>query len=84
MGVNDSTMTSGGLYSCDISYGDGTNQVILGSDKLYHIASSNEDLNSRLQPPFPCEVPAGATIYGRMQCSGTADAGLSMAAYGVY
>jgi hypothetical protein len=84
MGCNDATMTNGLCYSTDISFGDGTNQIILGQDRFYYIRSTSEDLSGALYPPFPCEVPAGATIYGRMQCSGTPDAGLSMIAYGVY
>ena len=28
-------------------------------------------------------VPAGSTVYARLQCSGTADTGLSMAAWAV-
>jgi hypothetical protein len=84
MGYNNAVMTSGLMYHADISFGDGTNQVILGQDKPCTIRTSNEDFNCALTPSFPCLVKGGSTIYGRLQCSGTANTGLSMAAYGVY
>jgi len=84
MGINDTTMSSGNIYTTDISYGDGTNQIILGQDRQHTILTVSEDLNSSCYPPMPVVVPAGGSIYGRMQCSGTADSSLTMVAYGVY
>ena len=85
MGINDGTMSSGNIHHADISYGDGTNQIMLDMDRGFTISTTSEDLNTRggLYAPF-CNVPAGSTIYGRLQVNGTADSGLSMAAYGVY
>lgn len=82
MGCNDTTMAAISYYA-DLSYGDGTNQVDIGRDKCY-ISTSVEGLGNMGYPDNYCSVPAGGTIYGRLQCSGTADSGLSMAAYGVY
>lgn len=84
MGVNDSSMTSGGIYTTDIGVGDGTNINIIEQDKRYFISSASEDLSGVLTPEAYFPVASGQTIYGRMQCSGTADSALSMAAYGVY
>lgn len=84
MGVNDSSMTNSNAYALDLSYGDGTNQVIIDQDKMHVVASATEELSGQLRGHSYCDVPAGATIYGRMQCSGTPDSNLSMAAYGVY
>lgn len=82
MGCNDGTMTAL-LYHADLSYGDGTNQVMIGQDKVYY-AGATEQLGCGVYGPNYCAVPGGSTIYGRLQCSGTADSALSMAAYGVY
>lgn len=82
MGCNDTTMSALN-YHADLSYGDGTNQIIIGQDKIYS-ATSGELLGSIGNPPLLCHVPSGGGIYGRLQCSGTADSGLSMAAYGVF
>ena len=84
MGINDGTMTTGQSYHTDLSYGDGTNQVMIDRDKKYDVNSSSEVLECGLRMPSCVNVPIGGTIYGRMQCSGTADSGTSMAAYGVY
>lgn len=79
-----SSDTMGGVtWTADTSYGDGTNQVPLIYDALYN--STGSEQISRLNPyPALCCVPAGSTIYGRLQCSGTPTAGPTMAAYGVY
>lgn len=84
MGVADASLSAGGLYHGDLSYGDGTNQIIIDQDKYFHVNATAEDLSGQLRPPAYCDVPAGGGIYGRLQCSGTADSALSMAAYGVY
>jgi hypothetical protein len=82
IGVNDAGMNSG-IYHADLSYGDGTNQKVIGLDKWY-MSSNAEILSSVIFPAQYCHVPVGGTIYGRLQFSGTASAALSMAAYGVY
>lgn len=82
MGCNDTTMANL-VYHGDLSYGNGTNQVIIGRDKPFY-AGATEQLGSASCMPLYCDVPAGSTLYGRLQCSGTADAALSMAAYGVF
>lgn len=82
MGCNDSSMTVV-WYHADLSYGNGTNQRIIIQDQFFW-ATSSEVLGNYLYPPGQVLVPVGGTIYGRLQCSGTADSNLSLAAYGVY
>lgn len=84
IGISDTTMTLANTYAADLSFGDGTNQTMLEQDKLFTVPSVAETLTSRQSLPVFYPVPAGSTIYGRLQCSGTADSSLSMAAYGVY
>jgi hypothetical protein len=49
------------------------------------ISTSIEQLSQlpAIKPVMAEPVAAETTIYGRMQCSGTADSNLSMIAYGV-
>lgn len=82
MGCNDSTM-GGKIYHADLSYGDGTNQIIIGEDKAY-TATASEQLGCNTMAGTHLNVPAGGSIYGRLQCSATQDSALSMAAYNVY
>jgi hypothetical protein len=83
LGVNTISMGSN-AYHAELSYGDGTNNKILVPDQLF-AATSSETLCNIPSSPFPSCAPAGSTIYGRLQYSGsTPDSNLSMAAYGVY
>lgn len=82
MGVNDGTMAALS-YGVDLSYGNGTNQITIDSDKRY-ISATTESLASELGLPMGCNVPVGGALYGRISCSGTPDSNVSMAAYGVY
>lgn len=85
MGVNDSTMTSGNMYSADLAYGSSTTvNAIIIRDQVWVIPDANESL---------CNIPSleggerfvknGSGIYVRSQCSGTSDSAISYAAYGV-
>lgn len=82
MGVNDTTMAAL-VYAADLASGDASNKRVIIQDQLFN-SSSAEALSS---PPMTvgCEmdVAAGVNVYGRLQCSGTADSSLSMAAYGL-
>lgn len=81
-GLNDAAMAGDVSFTCDLSTGDGTNQspiitdVLMGTTALEQMALANSPEGWR-------DVPAGATIYGRMQGSGTAESNHSLAAYGV-
>lgn len=82
MGVNNAA-TAALFYSTDLSYGDGTNNKLIIPDKSYQ-TTAGELLGNFGNMSMYATVPVGATIYGRAQCSGTPDSGLSLAAYGVY
>lgn len=81
-GVNDSTMTALAYFG-DLSVGDGTNFSVIIKDMLWRTDSSER--SSFYNPSSGCEKYVGTSgvLYARLQCSGTADASLSMAAYGV-
>lgn len=84
VGCNDGTM-SALIYHAELSAdNNATRPKILIPDVVIE-ASSTEQFSKNLQPALFTgdEVVAGATIYGRLQCSGTADSSLSMIAYGV-
>lgn len=80
LGCNNNAQ-NGLFYFADMSVGDGTNQLFVQPRSLYRNDTSEAD--SLIQFPAYADLPAGAILYGRMQCSGTAESGLSMAAYGV-
>jgi hypothetical protein len=68
----------------DLGVGDGTNNRIVILDKTVGTVTTEA---VAVGPPqaWQCgaDVPSGTGVYGRMQCSGTQDANLSMIAYGV-
>lgn len=81
IGVNDSTMTDGIIYHADLSAGSAGGDMMIIEDQLV-VSGSGEQWSFRPPPGTgPKTIGGGATVYGRMQCSGTADSGLSMAAY---
>ena len=63
----------------DLSYGDSTNNVIIMRDVL--VTTNFDEHCTLVNYPAWCSVPAGATIYGRLQCNGVADASCGMAAF---
>lgn len=83
--INNATMT-GLTYHIDLSYSTdgGTTKILLVEDQ-YVIATSGESVgfDSKYRLLAFADIPAGATIYGRAQCSGAPDAGFSMAAWAV-
>ncbi len=85
MGVNDSSMTSANIYTADLGYGSvGTFRLII-SDQLFSIPNSTERLwTTGTSDGCFAEVASGGDVVARLQCSGTADSNLSLAAYGVY
>jgi hypothetical protein len=85
VGVNDSGMGGGSShigYTAELSTGNGTNNLIIIPDTILNM-SSGEELEVHPHLGWR-DVVSGATIYGRLQCNGTADTGISMAAYGVH
>jgi len=84
MGCNDSTMTANGMYFVDLAYGDATNKHIIIKDLNINVPTANEALStSGAEMGCYRNVPSGSNIYGRVQCSGTADSLISLIAYGV-
>ncbi len=81
VGIDDASNNSGSLYAADLAAGNGP---ILDLDRWIRASGNQENWSSSLRSHLFCDLPAGETIYGRMQCSGALDSGISMAAYGVY
>jgi hypothetical protein len=84
MGCNDTSMTAQNMYSVDLAYGDATNKHIIIKDLIFHVPSANEAIAlPGIEMGAYRLVPSGSNLYGRIQCSGTADSLLSLIAYGV-
>jgi hypothetical protein len=80
---NDDSMTNVG-YFMDLSAGSAGGNKMLIEDQIASANSNDEAMTQLLNATyFDGEVAAGQTIWGRLQASGTADGGLSMAAYGL-
>lgn len=88
MAIQCTNDTMNGLqYHFDLSYGDGTTQLMmienLGmSTNTSEIRASSGPTHQLLSTCYT-EVPAGASIYIRGTCSGTADTGWNAMAVGV-
>lgn len=80
MGVNDTTMTAR-AYHADVAVGNASNKDIVIENAMIATTSSEQLNNAPLTFDSGKIAPAGTSVYGRLQCSGTADASLSMAAY---
>lgn len=79
-GNHDTTMSAFGFH-LDLSYGASGGDVMLIQDALVSTTGA-EQITKYATTQSYCEVPAGATVYGRAQCSGTPDVtNPSMAAY---
>lgn len=79
-GINNATMAALG-YHLDVGCGVSTGDVVVIQDALASTTSA-EQVTKPAYGKF-ADIAAGLNVYGRMQCSGTADTGLSMAAYAV-
>jgi hypothetical protein len=71
------------MYAGDLGAGSSSQQTVIIQDILFNQVANTETI-SHHAPRF-CEyaVPVSGSIWGRLQCDGTADAGLSMVAYGL-
>lgn len=82
MGVNDTTMTALS-YHADLGVGDATNKNVV-IENMNVTTTAAEQMN---YGPIVLDgqklTPSGTNVYGRLQCSGTADSALSMVAYAV-
>ena len=85
-GCNDTTMTGGNTYAADIGVGTSTTNVdVILEDMLFCVVNTSEMMGHSLlaSHEYVASIPqnAGLNVYGRLQCSGTADSGLSLAVY---
>jgi len=78
----DTTMTAN-AHTMDISTGDATNKDIVVQDVLATFTAAEQSTMLPAVYPGFDRTPAGVLVYGRVQCSGTADSALSMMAYGL-
>lgn len=81
-GVNDSTM-SANVTHLDLAVGDASNKDIVIQDLVVTSTSTEQVNNAPYTVDCGKAAAAGTNVYGRMQCSGTPDSALSMAAYAV-
>jgi hypothetical protein len=79
-GVSDSTMVTQ-TYGMDLSAGSAGGDTMLIEEQLVGTTSAETVATRCPQGLTARGVAAGSTVYGRLQCSGTADSNLSMAAY---
>jgi hypothetical protein len=70
------------LYHIDLAFGDATNKMILNENTMFYTTATENGQLFILDNGVECDVPAGATLYVRAQCSGTVDS-LRIKAYGV-
>lgn len=84
MSCTSTATTSGNRYHVDLAFGDASNKHIIIEDWPWIIPDANETLASpgHMFGQFR-NVPAGANLYVRAQCSGTADTGIGWWAVGV-
>jgi hypothetical protein len=78
----DTTMTAN-AHTMDIATGDATNKDIVMQDVVASFTASEQiTMLPAVYPGFD-RTSTGSLVYGRVQCSGTADTALSMMAYGL-
>lgn len=81
VGIANSATTSL-MYHCDLGVGDASNKhIIIENQRLYLPGTAEQTGMPLMMGSY--EVPAGATIYVRGTCSGTAATGFSATAIGV-
>ena len=78
----DTTMTAN-IHTMDVATGDATNKDIVLQDALAIFSAAEQNTMLPAIVPAYDRTPTGSLVYGRVQCSGTADSALSMMAYGL-
>jgi hypothetical protein len=81
VGINQGTITAVG-YTGDLGIGDASNKAIVGEDRVWQ-GTTGEQWYDDGYGIHHYQAKEGDIVYGRLQCSGTAVSGISMAAYGV-
>lgn len=81
----DQSATTALMYFMDLAYGDAGNKVFILRNHRVHFPGTAERTSSLLEcsPSCYCDVPAGATLYVRGSCSGTAVTGFNAVAIGI-
>lgn len=81
-GANQGTITA--VYnSGDLAIGDASNKVIPIEQRIWGGTTTEQIWDSGPDTMGYYQAKAGDLVYGRLQCSGTAYSGTSLAAYGV-
>jgi hypothetical protein len=80
-GVNQGTITAT-AYTGDLGIGDGSNKAVVIEDRVWQGTTTEQWYDNGISNGL-YQAAAGDTVYGRLQCSGTAITGLSMGAWGV-
>jgi hypothetical protein len=83
MGCNDTTQAAL-VYAIDIAAGSSTSDFRLLLENLQvNLTAAEQQISPPLTVGCVANVSSGANIYGRVQCSGTSDSNITIAAYGV-
>lgn len=80
--INNGTITAL-AYFIDLAWGDGTNKTMIQENVPLIIPGTAETINFWNAQVGFADVPAGATLYVRGTCSGTAVTGFSALAHGI-
>lgn len=78
----DTTMTAN-AHTMDVAVGDAANKDIVLADALAIFTAAEQSTMLPAVIQAYDRTPVGQLVYGRIQCSGTADSALSMMAYGL-
>lgn len=78
-GINNSDMAALG-YHLDGGHGASSGDVLDAQDVLINTTAAEQVTKNQRQGWY-CYIPPATNVYGRIQCSGTADTSISMAAY---
>lgn len=80
----DTSLTSGNIYAMDLAFGDASNKHVIIQDQIWAVVNGSQNIASPgMHVGCFRTVPAGANLYVRMQCSGTADSSLSVTVTGI-
>jgi hypothetical protein len=81
--IDNSSTTNNLVYDCDVGAGDVTNKDVVIQGLSYYGTSSETVIPLAYPSLNECvhEAPTSTGVYGRSQCSGTANTGTSMIAY---
>jgi hypothetical protein len=82
MGVNNGTITAV-AYTGDLGIGDASNKAIVIENRVWNGSTTEQFWDDGVCDQSYYQAQDGDIVYGRLQASGTAITGLSLAAYGV-